>query len=230
MNTATIARTLGALAISIAIGACGTTAPSPTPSPDTADRGRTEHDVAPPAPSLCPSQRDQKRSGPERCPSVSPDATARLWYPAVAGTGTGEPPYISAEFAAALGLTPGHARQRPGAAPCSTPRPRPDRDPRPGHRLDARLGRTNGGVHGPCARTWRATASSCSASTPPSAPRTATNCQPTPQTLARRLDQLSTASIYSAAPTSRARWPGRRRTRIAAGGHPSPAPSPYSRA
>lgn len=72
-------------------------------------------------------------------PSVSPGATARLWYPALAGTGTTEPPYVSAATAASVGVTVDQLRQvRLRATLDATPAP--TATPRPGVALMPGLG------------------------------------------------------------------------------------------
>ena len=55
-------------------------------------------------PSLLPEPTGRFSVGVRTVPSVSPDATTRVWYPARRGTGTGTPVYLAPQVAAAYGL------------------------------------------------------------------------------------------------------------------------------
>jgi dienelactone hydrolase len=122
MKTRSVTTTLAALTMSLLAAACGGSTKAPTAQPPAPTPQL--------APSLLPEPTGSAAVGVRELASFGPDATARLWYPAVAGTGSGAPAYIAPERASALGLTLEdvervHLRARLDAPPAATTSPRP---------------------------------------------------------------------------------------------------------
>lgn len=80
--------------------------------------------------SLLPAPTGTFAVGVRTVPGVAPDATTRVWYPARRGSGTAGVPYLTAQGAAAAGVTAEQVRQvrvvaRADARAVSRRRPRP---------------------------------------------------------------------------------------------------------
>ena len=132
MKATLITSTALAAAIISLTAACGSPASSSGaeagPTPSTVEA--TTKPASSLDPSLLPEPTGPAVIGVRDVPSVSPDADARLWYPALPGSGTGQPPYTSAATAASLGVTADvlhDARLRAtfDALPAATATPRP---------------------------------------------------------------------------------------------------------
>lgn len=133
MNTKTLmATTAAGLSLAFALSSCGGSNPdhtvaTTTTSPTIASSTVTNPPVGPP--SILPEPSGPLAVGVRTVPSVSPDATTRVWYPARPRTGTGPIEYLDGRTATAFFLAPtqlGSVEPRATVnavpAPATTPR------------------------------------------------------------------------------------------------------------
>lgn len=217
MKTTRISHAIGAIVISIALAACGTTTSDQTTTLTQPIAAATSATTAPSSPSLLTEPTGPEAIGTREVPAVSPDANGRLWYPAVAGTGTSEPPYISADTAAVLGLPPDmldsvQLRASLDASPAPTATPRPAIVLMPGWGAPM-------AVYTTLAQDLASNGFVVLSIEPALGTEDGYQLPPDPSNPARRLEQLSTALDFLTGPQIDALAGPVDPTRIAAGGH-----------